>query len=86
MEFRPRSGPDVDDPKLRAVVQWMEAELQRLARSFTEDDILNLRVLNVEPERPREGMIAHADGTNWNPGAGAGPYSYIGGAWTKLKP
>ena len=50
----------------------------------TLTDILNLNLLNVEPSRPREGMIVHADGTNWNPGAGAGFYGYTSGSWTKL--
>lgn len=84
MEFRPRSGPNVEDKDLRSVIRWMELEMQRLARSFTEEDILSLRVLHVEPERPREGMIVHADGTNWDPGDGAGPYSYTGGTWVSL--
>lgn len=34
--------------------------------------------------KPREGLIAAADGTNWNPGAGKGLYIYYGGAWNKL--
>jgi hypothetical protein len=26
-------------------------------------------------------MIVYADGTNWDPGSGAGTYQYVGGAW-----
>ncbi len=31
-----------------------------------------------------EGLVAFADGVNWNPGSGAGLYEYRGGAWNKL--
>lgn len=83
MSYAPRPVPG-NDPAVLA--QWMQDELQAIGRSFREIEILQLRVLNVAPKRPREGMIAYADGTNWNPGSGAGPYAYIGGVWTKLKP
>lgn len=38
----------------------------------------------VAPDKPREGMIRLADGTNWNPGSGIGLYQYLGGVWVKL--
>lgn len=36
------------------------------------------------PDNPEEGMQVVADGTNWNPGSGAGTYEYKGGTWVKL--
>ena len=36
------------------------------------------------PLRPEEGMTVNANGTNWNPGGGAGLYQYLSGAWVKL--
>jgi hypothetical protein len=45
---------------------------------------LVLTVLSAAPAAPENGMIAYADGTNWNPGGGAGVYAYVSGAWTKL--
>ena len=39
---------------------------------------------NVAPTKPRTGDIRLADGTNWNPGSGAGFYGYHSGAWNKL--
>lgn len=36
------------------------------------------------PRVPEEGMTVNADGVVWNPGAGAGLYQYLGGAWVKL--
>jgi hypothetical protein len=72
--------PNKEDPAAYAF-----GELQDLARALAEDkETVPFQILNAAPAKPREGMIAHADGTNWNPGDGAGPYSYIGGAWTAL--
>ena len=61
-------------------------ELMDLARALQEaQPFLFLQTRHAEPDRPREGMIAKADGTDWNPGSGgAGMYGYIGGAWVKL--
>lgn len=36
------------------------------------------------PDKPRDGLVVQADGTNWNPGSGAGLYAYYGGVWNKL--
>ena len=41
-------------------------------------------VTYVAPLKPRKGMLRFADGTSWNPGAGAGYYQYKGGAWVAL--
>lgn len=43
-----------------------------------------LDVLEAAPLEPFDGMIAYADGTEWNPGAGEGFYGYESGAWVKL--
>lgn len=39
---------------------------------------------HANPTDPQEGMVVWADGTNWDPGSGAGLYEYRGGAWHKL--
>lgn len=36
------------------------------------------------PDNPVEGQLIVADGTNFNPGAGAGLYIYLNGAWSKV--
>ncbi len=43
-------------------------------------------VTNVAPAKPREGDLRYADGTNWNPGGGAGLYRYTSGAWVLQVP
>lgn len=37
------------------------------------------------PDKPREGMIAIADGNKWNPGKGAGVYFYHLNKWRSLE-
>ena len=45
----------------------------------------HLDVQNEAPEKPQQGDIRYADGTNWNPGSGEGIYFYnAAGAWVKL--
>lgn len=72
-----------DDPKELSRFLW--DELQKLQAALNQP-VPNLRLqeLNVAPTKPRKGDVALADGTNWNPGAGAGYYGYRGGAWHLL--
>lgn len=58
-------------------------ELQNIARS-TDTSIAHLSELNKAPAKPRAGMVALADGINWNPGSGAGFYGYRSGGWQFL--
>lgn len=65
------------------VRQYLDIELRRIA------DAINLRglyapPLSAAPARPADGVIAYADGTNWDPGSGAGFYGYEDGSWVKL--
>lgn len=83
MAYNPSRPPVQAD---NALAKWAEEEFRIIARQFNEFEILRLTVLNVVPTKPRNGMIAYADGTNWNPGSGEGPYAYINGVWTKLFP
>lgn len=53
------------------------AALAALAEGF-------LPVVYAPPEKPRDGMLRNADGTEWNPGSGAGLYRYGAGAWHYL--
>ena len=62
-------------------------ELNRLSDVIFNLDVMRLEETNVVPNKPRDGDIRYADGTNWDPesaGLGAGIYAYIGTAWTKL--
>ena len=59
-------------------------ELNRLSDIIFNLDVMRLEQTNVAPNKPRDGDIRYADGTNWNPGSGTGIYAYVGGSWTKL--
>lgn len=66
--------------------QFISNELRKIASELSTPTFnsLNLTQLNVAPARPRDGDVYYADGTNWNPGSGAGLYSYLGGSYAKL--
>ncbi len=81
MGYRATTAPFSMDPNL---AEWLTSELAEIERAFVEIDEINLPELNVEPEKPRDGMIVLADGTNWNPGSGAGYYGFQSGSWTFL--
>ena len=55
---------------------------QQIAR-WTEDPTQVLvHEQHVEPDKPRLGLLVFADGTDWNPGSGAGLYVYKAAGWT----
>ena len=66
--------------------QFWQEELNRLAAAINELAVSNIVLIPQaeEPFRKDEGMVTNADGTNWNPGGGAGLYQYLSGAWVKL--
>lgn len=67
-----------------SLLEYIQEELQEIARDRSETQELELRTVNREPSKPRAGMIVHADGTNWDPGNGEGAYVYQSGAWVWL--
>lgn len=63
----------------------MNQELTRLEEALNSPfDVHQLRELNVEPTKPKNGMLARADGINWNPGDGTGLYLREGDQWKKV--
>lgn len=67
--------------------EYLFHELNRLSDILFNISVMRLEQTNVEPEKPRDGEIRYADGTNWNPGSGQGIYVYIDDgspAWEKL--
>lgn len=82
MPYTPNIPTDVAD--VESLQRWMLEELARISSEFSESIAVELRQVAFAPVKPREGMIVSADGTNWDPGAGAGAYEYKGGAWVKL--
>lgn len=68
--------------EMRNLVEKIQDE-ELSAEGTTGRDFIKLKVLNVEPRKPRKGLIVYADGTNWNPGSGEGIYVYKS-AWVLL--
>lgn len=64
--------------------QWLYNELQRIGTEMLRPTSLIFDVLHDAPPRPQEGMVAFADGVDWNPGEGPGLYQYYAGTWHKI--
>lgn len=82
MTYRPNENTSIST--VEDLLAYVQDELRAIAAEFAETTALDLRTTHVEPKRPRDGMIVSADGTDWDPGSGAGIYAYLGGTWTKL--
>lgn len=81
----PYNPPRISDVStLDDLRQVMQEELEKISKEFNETIALDLRTVHQEPKRPRDGMIVSADGTDWNPGSGAGAYEYVGGNWRRV--
>lgn len=80
--YVPNEVTNIED--VEQLRQWLLQELRSISRELSETTALELRDSFVEPVRPRNGMIVSTDATTWNPGAGAGIYGRVGGAWIKL--
>jgi hypothetical protein len=64
---------------------WVWAQFKRTEEEFNAGrDAHYLQELHNEPPKPRTGMVVLADGTDWDPGSGAGVYCYYDGSWNKL--
>ena len=66
------------------LADFIARELHAIAGAFLGIEHVLLAELHVAPNKLRDGMIILADGTNFNPGAGAGFYGRSAGAWVKL--
>ena len=86
MSYSPRQATPQTIEELR---RYMHNELQNISEAFEflDADFIRFRVHHVEPSKPREGQAYYADGTDWDPGGGAGLYEYTGGGtngWRQL--
>ncbi len=76
------TGEPPEDPT--AFREWVIENLRRMEEYSIDPDIVKTQVLYAVPKKLREGLIVIADGTSWNPGAGAGTYVYRSDAWRKM--
>ena len=83
MKYAP-GAPNFDAKDTEALRRFVVEELRKVAGALGEVESLLLEVRHVSPTKPRDGMIVLADGTDWNPGSGAGFYGRSNGAWVLL--
>lgn len=87
MPFRPIApSKEVDTSSLAGlgksvldIAQWAYVQFNAVASSFQSTE--PVKVWTSPPPKPRVGTTAYADGTNWNPGSGKGPYAFDGTTW-----
>lgn len=81
--YEPTAIPSDAPTALRA---WLAGQLRQIADVLARPEVVSVRFtqLAAEPERYAEGDTVFANGTDWNPGSGAGLYERRGAAWHKL--
>ncbi len=65
-------------------VVYLADRLQQIYAALKNLEAALFKFRAAAPEKPREGDLAAADGTNWNPGAGKGLYEYVDSLWAPL--
>lgn len=78
--YSPGNVPD--DPA--QLPRFLVAELESIRGAVMALSAGHLDKSHAAPDKPRDGDIRFADGTNWNPGSGQGIYAYYGAAWHLL--
>ena len=65
---------------------FVSSEFSKISFAIDQVSMGHLDVQNVAPDKPRQGDLRYADGSNWNPSAGGeGIYFFnAAGAWVKL--
>ena len=72
--------PPKDPAQLPA---YLDRELRRISIAIEiMRNGLIFEKIHAEPSKKHDGMVKYADGTNWNPGSGAGFYYYKVTTWT----
>lgn len=81
MRYERRTPPAVSN--VQELLDYVTREFQNLQETLNSE-VLELKTSYKAPTKLRDGMIVLADGTQWNPGSGAGYYGYYGASWRKL--
>lgn len=66
------------------LLRYVNDEFTKIAETFRLLADGHLDPSHVAALKPREGDMRYADGTNWDPGFGRGPYSLIDGEWKPM--
>jgi len=72
-------------PTPQNIEPFLNEYFRQIAQQFHSDRTeFTFFTVNAEPTKKWDGLTVLADGTNWNPGAGQGVYTYYNAAWNKL--
>jgi hypothetical protein len=75
---------DVPDDQ-KQLVAFLRSEFAAIKAAMERPQpFAELQVLHAQPARLRDGMEIEADGTDFNPGSGAGKYILRSGVWVYL--
>lgn len=77
---------DIPTTSIEDLQRALQDELQRISEAFRigEFETINLQLLSASLDKIKAGAIINADGTNYDPGSGAGIYWFDGTIYTKL--
>lgn len=77
--------PDPIPSNKEDIESWMFEQFDKLSNVLQslETEGIIFTPLHEEPDKPEEGLVVWADGSDWNPGAGPGKYTYTGTVWVK---
>ena len=73
----PSSSLPLSDPLWQ---QWL-AEVSATGAAIAHIDSTNPNFGRQEPSQKTRGLMAYANGTDWDPGNGEGYYRWTGSAW-----
>jgi hypothetical protein len=80
MSYTPSAPPQNQD----FLTDFLQTELAKIQEALGAVNNLRVDKLHSPPQKPRDGDIVLADGTNWDPGSGAGFYGFNAGSYTFL--
>lgn len=76
--------PLPQNPSMQDLLEYIGRQQDRIANALEGLSPSVLEVLHAAPAKPFEMQLVAADGVDWNPGQGKGPYIYINGDWMFL--
>ena len=80
MSSRYTPSPVPSNPEV--IPAYFQEEFKKISIATNNLADGHWEVTHVAPDKPRDGDVRYADGTNWNPGShGVGPYVYKSGGW-----
>lgn len=81
VKYYPEPAPFALTEREQEFVDYITRELNRVSQTLLTQADISLEEKFVAPSKPQLGQITYADGTRWDPGAGAGFYGYDGTTW-----